>query len=166
VTDTATETITNTETESTTTTLIATEITTLTDVVTSSTTMTIPASAGFTPLASQLIAAGYTVGTVSKRSAAKRIARTTDEVGPKLDRRAGPLVIASKSGAKQYPVAVSCYRFVQVVSISTVKSTARSTQTITAIPGTITAVSSRNPSRNSSCMLTDLFDRYQPQSSL
>lgn len=79
-----------------------------------------------------------------KRSAAKRITRAPDHDESSLEVRAAPAKIALKGGPKQYPVAVSCYRFVQVISTSTVKSTAKTTQIITAIPGTITVVSHRN----------------------
>jgi len=127
--------------------------------------MTIPASADFTPLASQLVAAGYDVGTMRKRSKTRRVARAPDNVELRLERRAGPEV-TTKGAAKQYPVAVSCYRFVQIVSISTVTSAAKTTQTVTAIPGTITVVSYRNPGTRSSCMLTFFFIRRRPQSSL
>jgi hypothetical protein len=100
------------------------------------------ASAGFTPLASQLTAQGYNAGTMKKRSTAKRIAQAVDDDEPRLERRASPLVLTPKGLAKQYPAAVSCYRFVQVISTSTVVSTAKTTKTVTAIPGTITVVSS------------------------
>lgn len=128
--------------ESSTTTLISTELTTSTVTDTSTSTLTVGASAGFTPLASQLAAQGHTAGTMRKRSAPNRIAQAVDgdkELG--LERRAAS---GLKRPSKQYPAAVSCYRFVQVISTSTVVSTAKTTKTVTATPGTITIVSSRN----------------------
>jgi len=78
---------------------------------------------------------------MKKRSAAKRITQAVDDDESELERRASPLVLKPKGLAKQYPVAVSCYRFVQVISTSTVVSTAKTTKTVTATPGTITVVS-------------------------
>lgn len=78
---------------------------------------------------------------MKKRSTPKRIAQAVDDDEPRLERRASPLVLKPNGLAKQYPAAVSCYRFVQVISTSTIVSTAKTTKTITATPGTITVVS-------------------------
>lgn len=76
-----------------------------------------------------------------KRSEPRRIAEASDEDKSGLEARAATATLLLSGGPKQYPVAVSCYRFVQVISTSTVQSTAKTTKTVTAIPGTVTVVS-------------------------
>ena len=81
-----------------------------------------------------------------KRSAAKRIAQAVDDDDDEsgLERRASSDVFGPNGPSQQYPAAVNCYRFVQVISTSTVVSTAKTIKTVTATPGTITVVSPRH----------------------
>lgn len=79
-----------------------------------------------------------------KRSTSKRITKAVGDDESELERRAVSDPIRLKGVSKKYPVAVSCYRYVQVVSMSTVVATAKTTKTITAVPGTITVVSQRH----------------------
>ena len=78
-----------------------------------------------------------------KRSEARRIAQALGDGESGLEARAVVPKFGQKSGVEQYPVAVSCYRYVQVISTSTIQSTAKTTKTVIATPGTVTVVSTR-----------------------
>jgi hypothetical protein len=78
-----------------------------------------------------------------KRSEAKRIAQAGDDDEPGLEARAVLPQLGLKGGVKQFPASVSCYRYVQIISTSTIQLAAKTTKTVTATPGTITLVSLR-----------------------
>jgi hypothetical protein len=142
VTDIFTETYTETISDTTTTTLVSTETDYSTVTSTIYSTYTIPASAGFTPLASELADSGHTV-TTKKRRAEKLRGRAPD-AEPTIDvanlekRGSGGMGLG---GPSKYPAAVTCTKLVEIFSTSTVKLTAKKTATITAPQGTITQVS-------------------------
>ncbi|KAK3625556.1 hypothetical protein LTR56_020360 [Elasticomyces elasticus] len=145
ISDTFTTTLTASETETSSSTLTLTNFATITanTVVTPAATA-IATPAGFTPLASALAAAGVTY-TKNKRSHAvpRRAIAAAREAEPEshVDARAVADLsgICKKHGPTFYPAAVSCYRFVQIVTISTVTSTAKTTKTVTGAPGVVSA---------------------------
>jgi hypothetical protein len=141
VTDTFTSTLTSTILDTTTTTLIGTETDYSTEITTVYSTSTIPASAGFTPLASQLAASGYTPAKKNRRS--EKLLRRIAEAEPASDDRHLEKRSGSKfcSGPSKYPASVTCTKLVEIFSTSTVYLTAKKTATVTASQGTITSVS-------------------------
>ncbi|KAK5702487.1 hypothetical protein LTR17_022284 [Elasticomyces elasticus] len=141
--DTFTETSTISETETSTTLLSTTEFFSATATTVNTDTTTISTSAGFTPLASGLALMGVPAtknrrsktGPVHAAAAIREAANTLS-----LKERAAPAKSAlcpKKGGPSLYPAAVNCYRFIKVITISTVTSTARTTKTVTAAPGTV-----------------------------
>jgi hypothetical protein len=143
VTDTFTSTLTQTISDTTTTTLVSTETDYFTVLTTSYGTYTVSASAGFTPLASVLAASGNTAAKKRRRGEKLRSRVAEAEAAPNvadLEERANrgtPCV----GGPQKYPAAVTCTKFVQIFSTSTVRLTAKKTATVTAPQGTITQVS-------------------------
>jgi hypothetical protein len=105
-------------------------------------TYTVPASAGFTPLASALAASGNTAAKKRRRGEKLRIRVAGAEPASNvanLEKRdsSGEFYIG---GLNQYPAAVICTKLAEIVSTSTVKLTAKKTSTVTAAQGTLTEV--------------------------
>jgi hypothetical protein len=138
VTDIFTFTNTATISDATTTTLVSTETEFSTALTTSYATYTVPASAGFTPLASALAASGNTAAKKMRRR--ERLRSRVPEAEPASD--VADLEKRSSSGEfciggpSKYPAAVTCTKLVEIVSTSTVKLTAKKTATVTAPQGT------------------------------
>jgi hypothetical protein len=143
VTDTFTSTLTQTISDTTTTTLVSMETDYSTVLTTSYGTYTVPASAGFTPLASVLSASDNTATKKRRRGEKLRSRVAEAEAAPNvadLEER-GNSGAGFIGGPKRYPAAVTCTKLVQIVSTSTVKLTAKKTATVTAPQGTVTQVS-------------------------
>jgi hypothetical protein len=140
-TDTFTLTSTSTISDTTTTTLIRTETDYSTETTTVYSTSTVPASAGFTPLASELAATGYIPAKKNRRTEKLRTRVAKAEPASNAvdqEKRRGSKLFG---GPSEYPAAVTCTKLVEILSTSTVYLTAKETATVTASQGTITSVS-------------------------
>ena len=124
-----------------------TSFTTTTLIATTYPTTTIPTSAGFTPLASVVAAQGYSSSKKKRHFPGVPQDRAADagmiEADAAVKARAAAASMSKRDTSavqSTYPSAVSCLRLVEVVSTSTIISTAKITSTVTAAPGTITTV--------------------------
>jgi hypothetical protein len=155
VTDTFTSTLTSTISDTTTTTLISAETDYSTETTTVYSTSTVPASAGFTVIASELAAAGYIPAKKNRRTEKLRTRVAKAEPASNvadLEKKRGSRFFG---GPSEYLAAVACTKLVEIFSTSTVYLTAKKTATVTASQGTSTSVSSASIVRLLAFRLTD-----------